>query len=1170
MTRGLADRCRHSFSARCWQDGMRLYSQGKAIIDHVDALGLEASVQGSGYEPYQVTLDWSLASEDGLLIASCTCPGYERSEFCKHIAAALWQADREGCAARAPGRDDLDVISDQIEWETGAGFGDQDSEYADEYDDEAYYERNRRRDERRGAKRSVRGSKSPARPAPPRWQSQLQALNRAVAETNAAGSPRANLRGREIYYLLDGAESARRGALVIEFQQRERKRDGEFGKRKALKIAADEIAALADPLDRELLTAMIGNRAEDQYSRPSYSSYSYYRYGYPASNEVCRCELSPPTYRLLVPRLCATGRFSWLRVRPADDAETETPLSWDDGPPWQFKLRFGPAPDGKAWRLTGVLHREGGEIAAETPKCEGGGVIFFDRTAARLDESASRNWLDVMQRARAIDVPLKERETFLEQLWRSPELPVVELAEDLGWKTVDVEPTPRLVVAAPKSYERFLKASVSFDYRDQAAAWSDRRTLLVDAEKRELIRRDMAREREAWAALSNLPVQPKSEYGDQDHDAVIAEKRLPQVVSELIAAGWRVEAEGAKIRQAGQFKISLSSGIDWFELDAAADFEGVQASLPALLKALQHGQSYVELDDGSKGLLPQEWLARYAPLAEMGTVDGDKIRFVPSQAMLLDAWLEAQPEVDVDAAFEQIRDRLRSFEGIQPADEPVTFHGRLRGYQREGLGWLRFLDEFGFGGCLADDMGLGKTVQVLALLDSQRATGEPSADKPAKQPPAAKRKATPAKSANGKPANGKAAPAPHAPSLVVAPRSLISNWIAEARRFTPQIRVLDYTGQGRSTLREQFAEHDLVITTYGTLRRDIGRLKDLAFDYCVLDEAQSIKNADSLSAKACRLLQARRRLAMTGTPIENHLGELWSLFEFLNPGMLGRSTALKRLASTTPDKDPGAFESFAKGLKPFMLRRTKRQVLSELPEKTEQTLFCELEKKQRKLYDELRNHYRDLLAKRIDAVGMNRSKIQVLEALLRLRQAACHPGLLDPKQIGQPSAKLETLLEQLDEVLAEGHKALVFSQFTSLLAIVRKELDRRNVTYEYLDGKTRDRQQRVDRFQQDPACRLFLISLKAGGLGLNLTAAEYVFILDPWWNPAVEAQAVDRAHRIGQTRRVFAYRLIARDTVEEKILELQRDKQKLAEAIISADNSLIRSLSADDLQWLLS
>lgn len=260
----------------------------------------------------------------------------------------------------------------------------------------------------------------------------------------------------------------------------------------------------------------------------------------------------------------------------------------------------------------------------------------------------------------------------------------------------------------------------------------------------------------------------------------------------------------------------------------------------------------------------------------------------------------------------------------------------------------------------------------------------------------------------------------------------------------------------------------------------------------------------------------------------------------------------------------------AHALRPFILRRTKEQVARELPPKTEQTVYCEMKPEQRKLYDELREHYRASLLGKIATDGIAKSKIQVLEALLRLRQAACHPGLVDPKRRAEGSAKVDTLVEQLREVLDEGHKALVFSQFTSLLSIVRDRLDQAGVTYEYLDGKTRDRQERVERFQNDPACRLFLVSLKAGGLGLNLTAAEYVFLLDPWWNPAVEAQAVDRAHRIGQTRNVFAYRLIARGTVEEKVLELQASKRDLAAAIIQADNSLIRNLKREDLELLLS
>jgi SNF2 family DNA or RNA helicase len=311
-------------------------------------------------------------------------------------------------------------------------------------------------------------------------------------------------------------------------------------------------------------------------------------------------------------------------------------------------------------------------------------------------------------------------------------------------------------------------------------------------------------------------------------------------------------------------------------------------------------------------------------------------------------------------------------------------------------------------------------------------------------------------------------------------------------------------------------------------------------------------------------------LALTGTPIENHLGELWSLLELLNPGMLGTTSVLQKTGSELRNPDAGTRSLLARAVKPIVLRRTKQQVAAELPAKVEQTLYCELPPKQRKLYDELRDHYRAHLSATVEARGLSRVKILVLEALLRLRQAACHPALLDGKRRGDPSAKLDSLLPQLKEVVEEGHKVLVFSQFTSFLALVRGELDREKLPYAYLDGSTRDRQAQVERFQSDPDCPLFLISLKAGGLGLNLTAAEYVYLLDPWWNPALESQAIDRAHRIGQTRQVFAYRLVARDTVEEKILELQQSKRELADAIIQEDQSLIAKLTREDLELLLS
>jgi SNF2 family DNA or RNA helicase len=525
---------------------------------------------------------------------------------------------------------------------------------------------------------------------------------------------------------------------------------------------------------------------------------------------------------------------------------------------------------------------------------------------------------------------------------------------------------------------------------------------------------------------------------------------------------------------------------------------------------------------------------------------------------LLDALLasrEADAAVGVDETFDRVRRELAAFDRVTPLDPPATFTGTLRPYQAEGLGWFAFLRRFGLGGCLADDMGLGKTIMVLALFEERRLAMDGEGDPP--------RRAR----ARG-PANGDF----RRPSLVVVPRSLVGNWLAEAARFTPALRVLDHSHAARDTdTAAAIGAHDVALVTYGTLRRDIGTLADVEFDYVVLDEAQAIKNASTASAKAARLLRARHRLALSGTPIENHLGELWSLFEFLSPGVLGRSAVFQRATSAlSSGSDPEMAQVLARGLRPFVLRRTKAQVATELPPRTEQTIACELSGKERAVYEGLRRHYRQSVLGRVERDGLAKSKLHVLEALLRLRQAACHVGLIHPARGGEGSAKFDVLVPRLREVVAEGHKALVFSQFTTLLGLLRAELDRAGVPYEYLDGQTRDRAARVQRFQEDAGIGVFLVSLKAGGVGLNLTAAEYVFLLDPWWNPAVEAQAIDRAHRIGQARPVFAFRLIARDTVEEKVLELQAAKRRLADAIVRADESLIRDLRREDLELLLS
>ncbi len=613
---------------------------------------------------------------------------------------------------------------------------------------------------------------------------------------------------------------------------------------------------------------------------------------------------------------------------------------------------------------------------------------------------------------------------------------------------------------------------------------------------------------------------------------------MAQVSKDLVAAGWRVEAEGKLIRPAGEFKLALSTGIDWFELDGGVDFEGHRVSLPELLAAAKRGEPMIELGDGSMGMLPEEWLKRYGMFADLaaGSENGSLL-FSQSQAGMLDALLASQPEIRVDAAFEKVRQNLRQFEGIVAARLAAGLPRRA-----------------------------AARISARAWAGSTTSSGSASA---ASSPTTWgwARRSRSWRSCSGAGRTGR----PRGRRWRWSPARWSSTGSRRPRSSPRGCGCSTTPGPADTRSATAFHDYDLIVTTYGTVRTDIAELTGFEFDYAILDEAQAIKNAESQSAKAARLLRSRHRLAISGTPIENHIGELWSIFEFLNPGMLGSDTVFKRYATAgAAALEDGDRLTLAKALRPFILRRTKQQVVEDLPEKTEQTLYCDMEAEQRRIYDELRLHYRDALLRK-DSAELNRSKIEVLEALLRLRQAACHPSLINPELGPEGSAKLDMLLPSITEIVEEGHKILVFSQFTSFLAIVRERLEHDGITYEYLDGRTRNRAAKVDRFQTDPDCPIFLISLKAGGLGLNLTAAEYVYLLDPWWNPAVEAQAIDRSHRIGQTQHVFAYRLICRDTVEEKILELQQKKRDLADAILNADNKgVIQNLTREDLEFLLS
>lgn len=922
--------------------------------------------------------------------------------------------------------------------------------------------------------------------------------------------------------------------LSIEVATRHRKKDGEWSKPKGSRFGARDIAILPDPADRQALSFLVG--AREQFS-------SYYGYS-PEESTSVRYILSGPQQEALIPLVCATGRC--LLRRTPEEAELH-PVSWDKGGPWELWLKGSLDPGGKHYLISAELRRGEEQLALKaTVLLVKGGLVFWNDRVAPLRDSGAFDWIVKLRQSGEVSVPVGQKDDFLTDLLHLPKLPSLDLPEELRVEEVRGVPRPHLKVKSQNQprwlglSQTWLRGELSFDYEGKLVPAQQPGRSLYLPEMRRLVLRDAEAERAAAARLEQAGFHRKY-FHAQGEVLELAPRNLPKVVRMLLQEGWRVEAEGRLYRQAGEINIEVASGIDWFELHGRVSFGDQEVKLPALLAALKRGDNLVPLGDGTVGMLPEEWLKKYGLLAGLGTPEGDHLRFGRTQVGLLDALLAEQPEARVDEQFQQAREQLRSFQGIAPADAPPGFVGQLRGYQCDGLGWLHFLKQFCFGGCLADDMGLGKTVQVLALLESQR-------------------ELRPQRSRKNRPG----------PSLVVVPRSLIFNWMQEAARFTPQLRILDHTGVGREKPGKHFDEYDIILTTYGTLRRDIVGLKEISFDYAILDEAQAIKNARSQSAKAVRLLRADHRLVLSGTPVENHLGELWSLFEFLNPGMLGHA-ALFRLGEgglRNPSEESRAL--LTKVLRPFILRRTKKQVARDLPEKTEQTLYCELEPSQRRLYDELRQHYRLSLLSRVERDGIKKAQIQILEALLRLRQAACHPGLIDKKKDGESSAKLDALLPQLREVFEEGHKTLVFSQFTSLLAIVRKQLDAEQIAYEYLDGRTRDRAARVERFQNDPDCKLFLISLKAGGLGLNLTAADYVFLLDPWWNPAVEAQAIDRAHRIGQTRPVFAYRIIAQDTVEEKVLQLQEKKRGLADAILTEDNSLIRNLAREDLELLLS
>jgi superfamily II DNA or RNA helicase len=957
----------------------------------------------------------------------------------------------------------------------------------------------------------ARGSRSES------WKTWIEELER-LEELAGGSAEAADEEACRIDYVLVLDDSASAASTVLEARRAKPLARGGFGKPSAFALLAPPKGVQLGAEDRRVAALLRGA-----------SSLTFA--GELRSKAETRYYLDAEQSAALLPVLAATNRLSWSRRGTVARGS----LTLDAGETWKPCLVLEDAGEGLL-KLTARLERGSERVpAADVRGVLAGDFVVLDGRLVRASLGLGRAWFLNTLATPPPPFAREEAPRILHEIARRG------LDAEPGAGLEDLiaarRPVPQLVLSIPTRTDgRFghVPGRIELDYGVARVSPDDRRPLLPTG--RGVLRR--------YPGIEDVLLERTLALGALRRTRgtlAVPIERVPELVRGLAAEGWSVSGEGAKWRALGNLRISLSSGIDWFELEGRIEGAPVGA-FPALLAALERGESTVALGDGTIGVLPEEWVARWQAALALGAARGGKLRFGAHQAWLVDLLLSERLEDFVDQEsrrlWQEQKQRLADFEHVAPVHEPAGFRGELRPYQREGLGWLEFLARHRFGGCLADDMGLGKTVQVLAYLQARKERAER-----------------------------------RAPTLIVAPKSLTHNWLEEARRFTPGLSVVEYVGTERARLRAQLECHDLVLTTYGTARVDIEFLAQVEFAVVVLDESQAIKNEDSRTARSVRLLRAEQRLALSGTPIENHLGELWSLFEFLNPGLLGRSSTFQGLlgASEGGQADRDTLTLVAGAVRPFLLRRTKEEVLRDLPERTELTVACDMEDEQRAAYVELRDHFRRTLLGKNEA-ELRAERLVVLEMLLRLRQAACHPGLFDPARADAPCAKFDALFPMLDEVLETGHKALVFSQFTSFLALVRRRLDAEKRPYGYLDGSTpaKKRAEEVARFQEDPTQKLFLLSLKAGGTGLNLTAADYVFLLDPWWNPAVEAQAIGRSHRIGQTRNVFAYRLVCRDTIEERVLELQERKRELANAVLEGDGTLLRELTREDLERLLA
>lgn len=663
----------------------------------------------------------------------------------------------------------------------------------------------------------------------------------------------------------------------------------------------------------------------------------------------------------------------------------------------------------------------------------------------------------------------------------------------------------------------------------------------ADDNRPRVVRRDIGAEMSAIQSLMNHGFKP-----DEDRMMIRGEDavafwsagitELPNewelyVPDDLAKVKVRSESVSAQMR--------VSSGVDWLGLDVAFTSGGKAVSEDALRACLESGRRIVKLEDGSYAPVdPDEVEGLLAQMAEIYATGGEREKIPLSQAGRIQDLIAMVPSAEVSSTAKGLFTKLEDIDEVPSVAKPRSLKADLRPYQKKGFSWLAFLDQLGSGGILADDMGLGKTLQTIALLVWAKSKR--------------KRKL----------------------SVVVAPTSVVPNWHREFAKFAPSMTTVIWQGPNRHDRQDELAKADVMITSYALLRRDEELLNSLDLRYVILDEAQHIKNPSSHTARAAKKLKSERRLALTGTPIENRLSELWSIFDFVSPGLLGNLKNFEEKVSRPIDRgDNETARRLRNTIQPFVLRRLKTDVAQDLPAKIEQERVVSMSSAQSALYKQTLAEVRKSVLSEVEKKGVSQSQIQILAALTRLRQVACDPRLMKlEEQSFEPndSGKLAALRELLENALEGGHRVLVFSQFVTMLGYIRDALEEDGIAYEYLDGSTKNRIERVDAFNENEDVPVFLISLKAGGTGLNLTGADTVVHFDPWWNPAVEDQATDRAHRIGQTKVVNVYRLIAEGSVEEKILELSAKKRALMQNVLSTEGSPLKGLTKKDVDSLFS